>query len=78
MTSRDSLGVLASTTGTGLKKIFTPRPNPHRGSLKRFTILCLHGRATVLLQFIDPYIPFEEDLRRRYKITAPTTTRGNQ
>ena len=72
-----SLGVLASTTGTGLKKDLSLRPDlmPIPGKFEE-----VYNFATYMEEPLPsfnkstPYIPFEEDLRRRYKITAPTTT----
>ena len=75
--SGSSLGVLASTTGTGLKKDLSLRPD----------LMPIPGKFEKVYDFADymeeplssfkestPYIPYEEDLRRRYEITAPTPT----
>jgi hypothetical protein len=75
--SGSSLGVLASTTGTGLKKDLSLRPDlmPIPGKFDK-----VYDFATYMEEPLSsynasaPYIPFKEDLRRRYEITAPTTT----
>jgi hypothetical protein len=75
--SGSSLGVLASTTGTGLKKDLSLRPDlmPIPGKFdKVYDYAAYMEEPLPSFNLSTPYIPFEEDLRRRYKITAPTTT----
>ena len=72
-----SLGVLASTTGTGLKKDLSLRPDlmPIPGKFGEvYNFAAYMEEPLASFNKSTPYIPFEEDLRRRYKITAPTTT----
>ena len=72
-----SFGVLASTTGTGLKKDLSLRPDlmPIPGKFEELYDFAAYMEEP-LSSFDEstPYIPFEKDLRRRYEITAPTTT----
>ena len=72
-----SFGVLASTTGTGLKKDLSLRPDlmPIPGKFEEVYDFAAYMEEP-LSSFDEstPYIPFEKDLRRRYEITAPTTT----
>ena len=72
-----SFGVLASTTGTGLKKDLSLRPDlmPIPGKFEEIYDFAAYMEEPLpSLEVSTPYIPFEKDLRRRYKITAPTTT----
>lgn len=72
-----SLGVLASTTGTGLKKDLSLRPDlmPIPGKFGEvYNFAAYMEEPLASFNKSTPYIPFKEDLRRRYKITAPTTT----
>lgn len=70
-----SFGILASTTGSGLRIDASRSPE----------LLPISGAFDVISDFEDymetplndfdgvfPFIPWEDDLRRRYKITAPT------
>ena len=75
--SGHSFGVLASTTGTGLKKDLSLRPDlmPIAGKFEEVCDFAAYMEEPLSsFNASTPYIPFEEDLRRRYKITAPTTT----
>ena len=72
-----SFGVLASTTGTGLKKDLSLRPDlmPIPGKFEEIYDFAAYMEEPLpSFEESTPYIPFEKDLRRRYKITAPTTT----
>jgi hypothetical protein len=72
-----SFGVLASTTGTGLKKDLSLRPDlmPIPGKFdKVYNYAAYMEEPLPSFNASTPYVPFEEDLRRRYEITAPTTT----
>jgi len=74
--SGPNFGVLASTTGTGLKKDLSLRPDlmPIPGKFKEvYDFAAYMEEPLPSFNGSTPYIPFEEDLRRRYKITAPTT-----
>lgn len=70
-------GILASTTGTGLKKDLSLRPDlmPIAGQFQN-----LYNFEAYMEEPLDeflvstPYIPSKDDLRRRYEITAPSTT----
>ena len=72
-----SFGVLASTTGTGLKKDLSLRPDlmPIPGKFEEIYDFAAYMEEPLSsYNASTPYIPFEEDLRRRYEINAPTTT----
>ena len=74
--SGHSFGVLASTNGTGLKKDLSLRPDlmPIPGKFdKVYDYAAYMEEPLPSFNASTPYVPFEEDLRRRYEITAPTT-----
>lgn len=76
ITSR-SYGILASTTGTGLKDDFSLRPDlfPLAGSFESICDFEVYMETPLdAYNPSTPYIPFQDDLRRRYRIKAPTTT----
>lgn len=75
ITSR-SFGVIASTTGTGLKDDYSLRPDlfPIPSNFER--IYDFESYMETPLPAYEPntpYIPHEDDLRRRYEIKAPTS-----
>jgi hypothetical protein len=72
-----SFGILASTTGTGLKNDLSLRPDlmPIPGGFESvYDYESYMEEPLPAFSAVTPYIPYEDDLRRRYKITAPTTT----
>lgn len=76
-----SFGVLTSTTGTGLKSDLSLNPGlmPISGpfsSVNNFTAYM--EQPLPALSAATPYIPFEADLRRRFRIQAPTTTAAGE
>lgn len=72
-----SFGVLAATTGTGLKTDLSLAPDLAPISGPFVAVKDFENYMEPPLPEFDsstPYIPFEEDLRRRFRIQAPTTT----
>lgn len=76
-----SYGLLASTTGTGLRRDLSLRPEemPISGNFN-----LVENYESYMEQPLDtpdagrPYIPWEDDLRRRYYITAPSSTSDDE
>ena len=69
-----SYGLLASTTGTGLRSDLSLRPDeiPLAGAFEEIEDFEQYMEPPLAeLDESRPYIPYEDDLRRRYYITAP-------
>lgn len=70
-----SYGLLASTTGTGLRSDLSLRPEdmPIPGAFSLIENYKSYMEPPIeKLDRTRPYIPYEDDLRRRYNITAPS------
>jgi len=72
-----SYGLLASTTGTGLRSDLSLRPDeiPLAGAFEEIEDFEQYMEPPLAeLDESRPYIPYVDDLRRRYYITAPQVT----